>query len=513
MRMRSTLAALLAGLPVLGGCAVNPVTQEREIAFLSRSDEVELGQREYAPLQQASGGVYGADPALADYVEAVGQRVAAASDRALPYEFVILNEDTPNAWALPGGKIGITRGLLAELENEAELAAVLGHEVVHAAAGHGARTVERGMLFEGLRIGVGIAAGDSGYGRFTDLGAQAGLALIGRAYSRDAERESDYYGMKYLHRAGYDTMAAVTLQEKFVALSEGRDPGWLEGLFATHPPSKERVAANRAALADFPPGGESGADRYRERMAALRASGDAYRQAAEARELAATDTQAALRLADSAIAAAPREAAFHGIKGDVLARAGRYRNAVAAYDAALQRDGGYYRHFLGRGQAWKALGERGPARVDLERANALLPTAAAHHDLGTIALADGDRGAARRHFAAASRDRGETGKAAREAWARLDIVDNPGNHVDTDLYFDEGNRANVVIVAANRGAYDLEGLEFRIEAEVNGRRQTRRVRLARLRAGTERRISSGWRFRPEDKVAAVVRVERARLAP
>ncbi|MDE0717541.1 MAG: M48 family metalloprotease, partial [Rhodospirillaceae bacterium] len=91
----------------------------------------------------------------------------------------------------------------------------------------------------------------------------SGLAfqLINRGYSRHAEREADLYGMKYMHRAGYDTRAAVTLQQKFVALSKGRRQDWLTGLFATHPPSTERVKNNRKALRKYPPGGDLGRQR------------------------------------------------------------------------------------------------------------------------------------------------------------------------------------------------------------------------------------------------------------
>ena len=85
------------------------------------------------------------DPELTKYVNEVGQRLAAVSDRKLPYEFVVINNSVPNAWALPGGKIAVHRGLLIELNSEAELAAVLGHEIVHAAARHGAKGMERGI--------------------------------------------------------------------------------------------------------------------------------------------------------------------------------------------------------------------------------------------------------------------------------------------------------------------------------------------------------------------------------
>src|SRR3989338_2723987 len=119
------LAALLLTLGVATGCAVNPVTGQRELGFISEQRELTIGQQQYTPSQQSEGGQVTVDGELSAYVNRVGQRLAAVSDRRLPYEFVVLNNSVPNAWALPGGKIAVNRGLLIELNNEAELAAVL----------------------------------------------------------------------------------------------------------------------------------------------------------------------------------------------------------------------------------------------------------------------------------------------------------------------------------------------------------------------------------------------------
>ena len=119
----------------LVGCSKYPFTGEKEFAPYSTADEIVLRNRHYRPLQQAQGGAYSTGPRLVPYIRYVGQRVARVSDhRKLPYEIGVLDDSVPNAWALPGGKIGIDRGLLPEIENEAERAAVLSHEVTHAAA-------------------------------------------------------------------------------------------------------------------------------------------------------------------------------------------------------------------------------------------------------------------------------------------------------------------------------------------------------------------------------------------
>jgi len=143
---------LLVSCALIAACSVNPVTGERELSMVSAAQEVAIGEQNYKSYQQQQGGQYVVDPALNRYINSVGQKLAAKSPRTgLPYEFVVLNDSTPNAWALPGGKIAINRGLLVQLEDEAQLAAVLGHEIVHAAARHTAQRMTRSSA---LQVGM-----------------------------------------------------------------------------------------------------------------------------------------------------------------------------------------------------------------------------------------------------------------------------------------------------------------------------------------------------------------------
>ena len=190
--MNSVLRKLIAGLAIMAalpGCAVNPVTGAREFTIVSEAQEIELGTANYAFMQQAGGGEYDVDPILSRYIQGVGSKLAAVSDRPLPYEFVVLNSSVPNAWALPGGKIAINRGLLTEMKSEAELAAVLGHEIVHAAARHSARQMERGMLLQVAIVGTAIMTSDSDYANLAMGGANVGAQLISQSYGRGAELE------------------------------------------------------------------------------------------------------------------------------------------------------------------------------------------------------------------------------------------------------------------------------------------------------------------------------------
>ena len=277
------IAIALLALGTLAACGVNPVTGKKEIQFVSEAQELKIGEQNYAPTRQSEGGDFDVLPELTAYVNEVGQKLAAVADRKLPYEFVVLNSSVPNAWALPGGKIAVNRGLLTELQSESELAAVLGHEIVHAAARHGAKAQERGTLLQvGLaaaQIGAAVGGVDTNVAGLLIQGAGVGAQLVQQKYGREQELEADQYGMKYMKLAGYDPWGAVTLQETFVRLSQqegAKQQGWLEGLFASHPPSTERVEKNKRAAEELGRGGEVGEDRYAARMKPLRAVKPAY---------------------------------------------------------------------------------------------------------------------------------------------------------------------------------------------------------------------------------------------
>ena len=394
MTTNRKLIALLSSASiaaVLTACAVNPVTGKQELHLVSQAEEIQIGQQQYEPSRQSQGGDLITDPALTAYVQQVGARVAAHADRKLPFEFVVLASGVPNAWALPGGKIAVHRGLLLELDDEAELAAVLGHEETHAAARHGAQSMERGML---AQIGmVAIAVGVQGDKDSSVIlgGAMLGAQLITTKYGRDAELEADDYGIKYMAEAGYDPRAAITLQEKFVKLAQGKDADWLAGMFASHPPSQERVAKNRktaaeamkkygAALVD---GGAHNRDAYQAATAAIRKSKPAYDAYDEGKKLLTKgDAKGALAQAQKAIALEPNEALFQGLAGTADQKLGDSAGARKAYDAAVQRNPAYFEFWLRRGLLRQQAGDAVGARGDLEKAHALLPTKTSAQALG-----------------------------------------------------------------------------------------------------------------------------------
>lgn len=453
----------------LCGCAVNPVTGKKEIALMSESAEISTGNKQYLPSRQMQGGDYTVHSEVIQYVQQVGNRLATVSDRKLPYEFSVINDSTPNAWALPGGKIAINRGLLTELNSEAELAAVLSHEIIHAAARHGAKGMERGLLLQGAVLAAGVASQNSEYSALAVGGAGIAGQLITTKYSRSAELESDQYGMKYMSKAGYDPRAAIDLQQTFVRLFEGRSSGWISGLFASHPPSPERVEANRKTAELLPTGGEIGRERYQAVTAMLRKDHEAY-QAFDAGRKALNDgdIDLALALAQKALKLQPREALFHSLRGDIRFKQKRYQDAITNYDRALQRNDHYFHYYLQRGLAELKLNQTSSANSDLKRSLDLLPTAPALNALGQLALADGDRSGAKSYFSTAAESNSTAGKEASHALIQLDLPDNPHNYLQVKLLRDRYDTLQLQVI--NTTNFTVEKTVVRIQfSDQNGK--------------------------------------------
>lgn len=445
---------ILAGS--LSACVTNPVTGERDFILQSQESDVQTGAQAYAPLTQVQGGEFKLDPQMTAYVKSVGQKLAAVSDNPLPYEFVVLNNPVPNAWALPGGKMAINTGLLWELNSEAELAAVLGHEVVHAAARHGAQSQSRGLLLQGAAIASTLALGGKEYGQMAMGAAQLGLGMISQTYSRSAESESDLYGMRYMQKAGYDPAAAIDLQQTFVRLSGGRgQTDWLSGLFASHPPSQERVAANRetakALAAERAAQGNNaplrlGKDEYQRQMAYLkkiRPAYDAYTKGVKA--LKAGDKTQALQLAQKALSIEPKEAKFHELRGDVRHSQKRYNDALTNYNRALNLDNDYFTYYLSRGLSYYEMERTNAAKADFEASLKRVETEIAHFYLGNIAEKNGDKQAAMRHYQAAGKSNSAMGKQAASSFARLDFPQNPGRYLRTGVQVTRDGRLIAVV--------------------------------------------------------------------
>jgi predicted Zn-dependent protease len=461
MTMRNLRSLLAAGAAVLAlvACGTNPVTGKRELQFVSTSDEIAIGQQNYAPMKQSEGGDYEVLPELSSYIAEVGRKLVAADDailvkdRRLPFEFTVLNNSVPNAWALPGGKIAVNRGLLTALDNEAELAAVLGHEITHALARHGAQAQERGTVLQGgllaAQIGAAIGGVDERASGLLLGGAGVGAQMITMKYGREAELQADLYGTRLMKAAGYDPEAAVTLQQTFVRLFESKDQSWLDGLFASHPPSTERVARNQQTVAQLGAGGELGRDRYQMHVQPLLAMQPAYKKYDQA--LAAMqkqDTAKARALAAEAARLVPQEAQFQQLLGDIAVSEKHDREALGYFQKAQQLNPDYYGSWLGGGVAQYRLDNRSIARQWLQRSYDLLPTAPAALYLGHIARDSGNPQGALQFYQAAASNENPLGQEALREAVRIDLPRNPAQYVSAQPARDSLGR--LVVVVQNR---------------------------------------------------------------
>lgn len=254
----------ILGCVFLAACSVNPATGERQFtALMSPAQEVRVGAQEHKKII----GQYGLydNPDLAAYVQEVGRRVAVNTERPnVDYKFFVLDSPNVNAFALPGGYVYVTRGLLALANNEAEMAAVLGHEIGHITGRHSAERYSRAVLTSLGAAAISAAADSRGISQALGLGSE----LYIKSYSRSQENEADTLGLRYLERAGYDVTAMSDFLENLQAYTQlqnalsGRRGSGVLPYFSTHPPTTDRVQKTISQTDAFTPGGEIGREAY-----------------------------------------------------------------------------------------------------------------------------------------------------------------------------------------------------------------------------------------------------------
>lgn len=264
MNRPATILSILATL-VAGGCATNPATGASQLMLVSEAQEIQMGQQADQAVT-ATIGVY-PDAALQAYVQQFGARIAATSERpSLPWTFRVVDDPAVNAFAAPGGFIYVTRGILAHLGSEAELAGVVGHEIGHVTARHSASEMSKQQV-----LGLGLAIGSAASAQVAGLAgiASQGLGVMFLKFSRDNETEADHLGIRYLLRTNYDpremTKIFVMLERQGEAGGSGRLPEWL----ATHPSPANRlgqISQEIAALSQDLSGSMVNRNSYQQRL-------------------------------------------------------------------------------------------------------------------------------------------------------------------------------------------------------------------------------------------------------
>jgi beta-barrel assembly-enhancing protease len=226
-------------------------------ATLDEKDEVEMGQRLFGSFVDASGGAYrnrGVQQAVARIAEPV---FATSERRALKWDITVVDANEVNAWCLPGGKVGVNKGLLRYVDSEDEIAAVIAHEMGHAELSHQAKAMRQKAFMAGLGTAASVAAAASDDDR--SIGTGAGMAsldlalygLVTSGYAREAEREADQHIVKVFRRTGHDIGRGSAFYATLLELAPERSK-WRSSLFAGHPETRERLAALRSMAAGSP---------------------------------------------------------------------------------------------------------------------------------------------------------------------------------------------------------------------------------------------------------------------
>jgi predicted Zn-dependent protease len=354
-RSIAALTCLVALLGMLAGCRVNPVTGQKQLILVGSEQELAMGKQYHPNLIYMNDGRY-KDPELQAYMDRIIQRLHSVSHRRdMPTKFTLLNSSIYNAFAIPG-YIYATRGFVAELDNEAQFAAVMGHELAHVTALHTAKQMTNNML---TALGLGIAGqalGDSAGAQGVLMAGQIGVSLLGLSYSREQERQADRVGTYYMAQAGWDPREAVAMQKKLASLNK-RQPTFMDRYLSTHPMTENRLqeikqVIEQEDLMRHVQGDGRFADRWNNHLTELHRINEAYEPYDKGMELFQQKKyDEALAKAEEAISRRNDQAPFYRLKGDALLALERTDDAVAAYRQSLQRDGEYVLANIGLGRA------------------------------------------------------------------------------------------------------------------------------------------------------------------
>ncbi len=247
MKLHGGFTVGIVATILIAGCTTEPVTGRKQFSFMGAGEETQLGISEFDKLKQST--PISKDPKINEMVQRVGKKIAASAKDDLPdaqWEFVVFDSKEANAFCLPGGKVGVYTGILPITQTEAGLATVLGHEVAHAAAHHGAERMSQATAMQAAGQLVGIGAAAAGASATTQslvsvaypTLAQYGVLL---PYSRKQESSADRIGLTYMARAGYDPAESLNFWKRFAAYNQEHGGGKTPGFLSTHPLDEVRI--------------------------------------------------------------------------------------------------------------------------------------------------------------------------------------------------------------------------------------------------------------------------------
>ncbi len=378
-------------------CTTSYITGKKQFMLISEGEEINIGSN-YAPqIVFEFGGAY-KDDRLYDYMNDVGNSLARVSHRpTLDYHFEVVNSSVINAFALPGGYVFITRGMLDVLRNEAELAGVLGHEIGHVCARHGASQMSKAMgfqivLYAGLTIDQMFHKSRKA-DQIRDVVALGGTVIfnmVSLGYGRKNEFESDELGNRYMYSTGYDPEGMIGVMEVLKSLRE-EEPGKLEMLFSSHPKPSDRMARveklsktlkDSSGFEDVE--GKFYERRFSENIKDLKHAQLAYNHYDKAKmSFSEGDMVSAVIKLNEALKIREDQAPFYKLMGDIYYKKKQFENAVLEYKKSIKQDSSYVYAYHGLGNCEMAMNNYGNAEKYYEKAVELYPGySSAHFGLG-----------------------------------------------------------------------------------------------------------------------------------
>ncbi len=433
---------------LLTGCMGNgKLAEEHKPQLLI--EKKSSGSQQFAYQVQLRGGRYMADPRLNEYLTVVGKRlIRLAGYKALVVDFSVVNSAKADAWVDPEGRIAVTRGMLLILDNEAELAALLGHLLTHAAMQHAADALTRD---DELDRHVLKESAEHHYATSIVGDGLQGLAGYIVQYSHAAEMQADAAAIKIMIKAGYDPQAAADLQlkmlsNKTVALSQ-----WLHH----HPATQERLAANRRAARVHPPSLMLAERSYKKALLKLKKSEKSYQILQQAEQLLTENKlEEGYTLARTAAKKNLREGRFLALEGDALQKMGALDNALKAYDLAITHDPEYYLYPLRRAELHR-LKENEPAvAADLHSSIQLLPTAKAYLYLAQQVERQSALALAQVYYQRAAESSTVWGVQAENEAQRVDFDKNPDRYIH--IKHSKKDTNSIMLFISNLNPYPIQ---------------------------------------------------------
>lgn len=421
MKKRVILTGVFIALFVsLTGCVTAPQVESR--GDVSQSVELK-GMQRFNYLLQLSGGQYLSDPALTEYISVIGNRLVRLGGYShLESEFYLINSSAKNAWVDPHGRISVSRGMLLALDNEAELAALLGHLLSHAANQHHQGFLQRTNEIDKVLLQQAAAHIIS---RDVLEDALEAMAAYGIQYSGAVEQEADREAIRLMVMAGYDPQAAVDLQRKF--LNWGKSSSlWLR----YHATNQERLAANRQAAHGQIRGLMLAKDSYQKAIANLVADQVLYDQLSAVEQLLQQGkADQAYQRISTLMGDYPERGELSAMVGEALLEMGELANSLVAFDQAIARNPSYYLFYLRHGELSMMEGDLSTAEQQLQKSVQLLPTVRGYRLLAELMERQGKIGLAYRYFEKAGRSDSEEGQDAAKQAKRVDFSENPDRYI------------------------------------------------------------------------------------